>query len=164
MGGSFVKPALTLASIVALTGASVRAGTSLPDGPAKRLVEKTCSTCHSLDQAVAPKRSRGQWQASVDAMIQRGAKLSAEEAASVVAYLAANFGQRDRARDLFEDTCSHCHSLERINDYALTKEEWRDETKGMISEGAVLTDEELDILLNYLAKHFGPKENPKENQ
>ena len=68
--------------------------------------------------------------------------------------------KKDRAHDLFVDTCSSCHSLARIYEYSYSKEEWREETKGMISEGTVLTDEELDLLLNYLAKNFGPADEP----
>ncbi|HXP89252.1 MAG TPA: hypothetical protein VN841_31320 [Bryobacteraceae bacterium] len=146
-----------------LSAASLHAGTPapLPEGEAKQLVATTCTACHSLDPITAQKRTREEWQTSVAAMIQRGAHLTTEQAASVVAYLAFNFGKKDRARDLFEDSCSSCHSLARIRDYAYTKEEWREETKGMISEGTVLTDEELDLLLNYLAKNFGPDLGPK---
>jgi mono/diheme cytochrome c family protein len=142
--------------------APLSAGTPvpLPEGNAKQLVATACTACHSLDPITAQKRTREEWQTSVAAMIQRGAHLSDQQAASVVAYLSANFGKRDRARDLFEDSCSSCHSLVRIRDYAFTKEEWREETKGMISEGTVLTDEELDLLLNYLAKNFGPRPTP----
>jgi cytochrome c2 len=140
-----------------LAGASLFAGTPLPEGAAKPLVATACTACHSLDRVTATKRTREEWRTSVAAMIQRGAHLDSEQAASIVGYLSLNFGKKDRARDLFEDSCSSCHSLARISDYALTKAEWFEETKGMISEGTVLTDEELDLLLNYLAKNFGPR-------
>jgi mono/diheme cytochrome c family protein len=155
--GSLSAVAQALACVL-LVAKSASAGTpvSLPEGEAKPLVAAACTTCHSLDPIAARKRTREEWRTSVASMIQRGANLTTEQAASVVGYLTLNFGKKDRARDLFEDSCSSCHSLARISDYALTKEEWREETKGMISEGTVLTDEELDLLLNYLAKNFGP--------
>jgi hypothetical protein len=143
-----------------LIAASLSAG-ALPEGEARPLVASACASCHSLDPITSQKRTREEWRISVADMIQRGARLDKNQAASVVAYLTLHFGKRDRARDLFEDSCSSCHSLARISDYALTRDEWYEETKGMISEGTVLTAEELDLLLNYLAKNFGPKENPK---
>lgn len=148
-----------------LVVASVSAGTPavLPNGPAKQLVSTACTVCHSLDPITSQKRTRYEWQISVDSMIHRGARITDDQAASIVGYLTINFGKKDRARDLFEDTCAQCHSLERINDYALTKDEWYEETKGMISEGTVLTDEELDLLLNYLAKNFGPVSASKKD-
>jgi hypothetical protein len=53
------------------------------------------------------------------------------------------------------DICSSCHTLARISEQALTRDEWREETKGMISEGAAMSDEEVDLLLDYLARNFG---------
>jgi mono/diheme cytochrome c family protein len=159
MGGkesAFIRVHRRLILLASLLVASLSAGT-LPEGDAKQLVATACTTCHTLDPVTAKKRTREEWQSFVANMIQRGAHLTNEQASSVVSYLAFNFGKKDRARDLFEDSCSSCHSLARIRDYSYTKEEWREETKGMISEGTVLTDEELDLLLNYLAKNFGPR-------
>ena len=38
-----------------------------------------------------------------------------------------------------------------------TKQEWRDSTAAMIDQGAVLTPEETNMLLDYLVKNFGPE-------
>ncbi len=62
----------------------------------------------------------------------------------------------DKARELFLDTCTACHSLERVRGQRLTREEWRSTTAGMISEGAALTEEEISLIVDYLARNFGP--------
>ena len=65
----------------------------------------------------------------------------------------------DKARQLFLDACTACHNLERVKTQRLTEEEWRQVTAGMISEGIALSDDEITLVVEYLAKNFGP-ENP----
>src|SRR5437660_350039 len=107
----------------------------LPEGSAKATVEAVCGTCHGLDVVTQKKWSRQQWQDSVKAMLDRGASLTSEQSNSVVDYLAKNFGKKDRARELVEDVCTYCHSLQKLQGQELSREEWRDLIKGMIFEG-----------------------------
>jgi mono/diheme cytochrome c family protein len=67
--------------------------------------------------------------------------------------------RREKARALFLDACTACHTLERVRQQRLTKEEWRHLIAGMLSEGVPLTDDETSLLVDYLAENFGP-ENP----
>jgi mono/diheme cytochrome c family protein len=72
----------------------------------------------------------------------------------------ANAAARTRkARALFVDACTACHTLERVKVQRLGKEEWRHLIAGMLSEGVPLTDDETALLVDYLAENFGP-ENP----
>ena len=64
----------------------------LPDGKGKDLVEDRCSSCHGLDLLLAEHDSKAQWSQIVNEMVSRGATGSAEELATIVDYLAANFG------------------------------------------------------------------------
>jgi hypothetical protein len=68
---------------------------------------------------------------------------------------------KDRGRELVEDVCTYCHNLDRLRGQELSREEWRELTKGMISEGAPVTDQELSMILDYLVKHYGPKTPPQ---
>ncbi len=65
---------------------------------------------------------------------------------------------KDPVKDLFEGVCSGCHTLERVKAQHRSKEEWRVSTRAMIDQGAVLTPEETDKLLDYLVKNFGPED------
>jgi competence protein ComEA len=62
---------------------------------------------------------------------------------------------KDRGRELVEDVCTYCHNLDRLHGKELSREEWRGLTKGMISEGAPVTDEEYSVILDYLMKNYG---------
>jgi len=65
---------------------------------------------------------------------------------------------KDPVKELFEGVCSGCHTLERVKAQHRTKEEWRQSTAAMIDQGAVLTREETNMLLDYLVKNFGPEQ------
>ena len=63
----------------------------LPDGPGKALVEKTCSSCHSLDLVTGAKQSKDGWASTVDDMRTKGAQATDQEFDTIVNYLAKNF-------------------------------------------------------------------------
>jgi len=65
--------------------------------------------------------------------------------------------KEERARELVQDVCTSCHDLARVKAQSLSKEEWAGLIKGMLSEGAPVSDEEMDLIVNYLAQHFGYK-------
>jgi cytochrome c5 len=71
-----------------------------------------------------------------------------------------NKNTRDaKGKKLVEDICSLCHEWQRIKGHELTKEQWAGVIKGMISEGSPVTDEEFDLIVEYLAKNFGPSKD-----
>jgi cytochrome c5 len=65
---------------------------------------------------------------------------------------------KDRGRELVEDVCTYCHNLDRLRGKELSRYEWSGLIKGMISEGAPVTDEELSMILDYLAKNYGRRQ------
>ena len=67
----------------------------LRDGAGAEIVSNNCAACHSLDYMVmnSPFPSRAMWQAEVGKMIKvYGADISAEDAKSIIDYLARNYG------------------------------------------------------------------------
>jgi cytochrome c5 len=130
----------------------------LPEGAGKKTVEAACVSCHGLDVVIDKKLSREAWQGVVQTMVGRGASLTKDEALDVVGYLAKNYGNKERGRRLVEDVCTYCHTLAKLTGQELSKEEWRDLIKGMIFEGAPVTDEEFSVIVDYLAKNFGKKD------
>jgi hypothetical protein len=77
--------------------------------------------------------------------------------AAMTAVLVTGSPAKDRGRELVEDVCTYCHNLDRLRGQQLSREEWRGLIKGMISEGAPVTDEEFSLILDYLVRHYGPK-------
>jgi cytochrome c len=65
---------------------------ALPEGEGQALVASACSQCHSLQVVTGLRLTRKQWEAKIDQMLARGAKLSDEEIDVAAEYLARNFG------------------------------------------------------------------------
>jgi virginiamycin B lyase len=69
-----------------------RAPVSLPDGPGRELVEKSCAQCHSLQLIADSGYTREGWHRTFSTMVA----LPKPEADLVADYLAANFPQKNR--------------------------------------------------------------------
>ena len=138
--------------------AAVFAASPLPDGPGKKTLESACTACHTLDIVTNKKWEREKWQNVVQKMDTR---LSKEETADVVGYLARHFGPKDRGQELVEEICSFCHGLAKLKGQEYTRDQWENVTKGMIFEGAPVTEDEFSLILDYLAKTFGPAPQEK---
>jgi len=67
---------------------------ALPEGAGRELVARACSQCHSLQVVVGLRLTRKQWEAKIDQMLAKGAKLSDDEIDLAADYLAGNFGPR----------------------------------------------------------------------
>lgn len=59
----------------------------------------------------------------------------------------------------FARICAQCHSVEVIVGKTNTAEGWTTVVDDMVSRGADGTDDEMDLVVKYLAAHFGPKVN-----
>lgn len=62
----------------------------------------------------------------------------------------------EKGKQLVLEACTACHTLDRVKVQRLSREEWRYEIAGMLSEGVPLSDDEIDLVVSYLAEHFGP--------
>ena len=72
--------------------ASVQAQ-DLPDGAGKDLVMNVCTVCHELTRITSKKKTKEEWNDTVDKMAARGAKASDEEFETIVNYLTKYFGK-----------------------------------------------------------------------
>lgn len=55
---------------------------------------------------------------------------------------------------MLQDRCTRCHSLSRVMGASKTAEAWRTTVERMVQYGAVLSAEELDALVQYLAETY----------
>jgi cytochrome c5 len=124
----------------------------LPEGEGKKVVETACTSCHTLDNVTDKQWDQAKW-----SKVVKAAALKDDDSARVVAYLTKNFGP-DRGKELVEGICTLCHALTRVSARQFTKEEWEGTIKGMIAEGAPVTEEEFALIVNYLTKTYGPIE------
>ncbi len=149
-------------AIFATAAAWAGSGVALPKGNGKMMIESACVSCHGLEVLAHKQWNRERWQTVVAAMVARGAPLKSGDVSEVVGYLEKNFGQ-DRGQKLVEDICSLCHEWQRVEGHELTKEQWGGVIKGMIFEGAPVTDEEFNLIVEYLAKNYGPARDSKKD-
>ena len=82
-------PPAASAALLARTGAlENQAIDSLPPGPGKDVLLRTCTSCHAVSLITPQHKSAEEWAKTVDKMVGWGAPLRAEEKAGLVDYLA----------------------------------------------------------------------------
>jgi len=59
----------------------------------------------------------------------------------------------------FTRICSQCHGVEIVIRKGNTADGWSAVVDDMVSRGAQGTDDDFDLIVQYLAEHFGPKVN-----
>ncbi|MEO8260367.1 MAG: cytochrome c [Acidobacteriota bacterium] len=59
-------------------------------------------------------------------------------------------------KKILETACTTCHALDEVIKFKgyNTKDEWRDVVGTMVKYGAELKDPEIEVLIDYLGKHF----------
>jgi cytochrome c oxidase cbb3-type subunit III len=80
-----------LVSIPALVGFLPAFAQQLPDGPGKDATLQLCVNCHTTDLIVGHRQGREAWSATIQKMIQLGAKGTPEQFSAVLDYLSRNF-------------------------------------------------------------------------
>src|SRR5215475_5973228 len=60
-------------------------------------------------------------------------------------------------KKLLEERCASCHSLEPVVSLKQSQGAWKELVVKMVGYGAQLDDKEVDVLTEYLTKHFGPE-------
>ena len=81
------------------SGFATRAGAqapAMPDGPGRSLVTMQCVGCHALDMTLGKRATAEQWRVTVQAMVDRGAKITSADAEAIAAYLGQHYTWRAR--------------------------------------------------------------------
>jgi len=127
-----------------VAGATAGAQSAAPDPlehltQAKAVLERACITCHSVDRPLSKTYDKAGWEKTVERMGTNGAKLSAEEAAQVVAYLLT--------KNTFEAKCSACHGIDRPLGKSKSAADWQSTVQRMSAKkpGTITEAEAADI-------------------
>lgn len=64
-------------------------------------------------------------------------------------------------KPIVQRMCVGCHNLKVVTSKHATKEQWSNIVEQMVSRGAEGTDEEIDTVIDYLAKNFPPQKDDK---
>ena len=136
----------------------------LPEGDGKKLVEERCTLCHGVDPITSAKLDRDGWKTMVQKMVEYGSQMNDKEVDVVVDYLSKNFAAAPSPVDektalrYINGICSSCHDADLIKSTTATKEEWLDITNRMNGKGAGLSEQDVTLLVNYLAQKYPKKE------
>jgi len=147
---------------VAFSGASLilvlaATGGAQDTDPGERLMNAACQDCHSVRVIQTAAMDADGWTKRVSQEIDKGAKLSKEDAPTLVNYLVRAHGPLPDGvgKDVLLNTCTQCHDLFRIKANRRSPEEWEETLVSMLNEGAQINDEEFARVLRYLSRNFG---------
>ena len=116
----------------------------------------SCTSCHDLRPIQTQALDSDGWNGVVTAMVDKGAQIDKADIPLLIAYLTRNHGPLPdgSGKNILLTTCTVCHDLLRVKRTAATREEWEDTLGAMLNEGAMLSEQDFPVLLNYLARNF----------
>jgi cytochrome c5 len=159
-----VRVKIGLLMTTAMAVVAFAAVEELPEGEGKKVVVAECGSCHAVDRVTELHQDRDAWNTVVKKMVEYGSKIREADIPVAVEYLTKNFGPRAAAppqsevertaNKHIEGICSTCHNASLIRETEATKEGWLDIVKTMNSKGAGLSDADVELLADYLARKY----------
>ena len=162
----FVAMFLVVPALAVLLQSDAEVIESMPDGEGKAMVTSVCTTCHTIGTVLSTRGNSEEWEQKVNEMIARGAQIFPDEMATIVGYLAANYGSRQMAsaapsgssgQQLFQNKCFQCHGDTMWRDLKQDRRAWEGTLFRMVGRGALWTEEEIGQMADYLAGAYGPE-------
>ena len=150
-----------------------------PTGPVWQVIRQNCTKCHGIDDYAFFAMDRGGWQTLIETKHKDQPVAVAEEQRSILLdYLVSKFGPDStpfprtyvppeitefftdpEANRVLNRTCVSCHDMKRVNDSRFAPDRWRVIMVAMRERGAVLSDEELEGLVEWLGRVKGINPN-----
>lgn len=163
-------------------GRATRPQVTPPQGPVRQVIFKQCTSCHGIDEYAYNALDRAGWDALLTAR-HRGmdVPLPAPDRTVLLDWLVERFGPASKpfprayvapevttffsdaeAEALLKRACTSCHELDRVNAARFAPERWRVVTLDMRERGAVLADEELERLVEWLGRTRGTNDSDRQ--
>jgi competence ComEA-like helix-hairpin-helix protein len=82
-------------------------------------------------------------------------------ASSAVTLLAAQDAAmpEGKGKDTLQHVCTNCHGLDQVTSLRYSKKYWGSVVDDMVSRGAEASDDDLNLIVSYLARNFGKPVN-----
>lgn len=153
---------------------------TLPEGPVRQIILKSCTACHGIDEYGYYAMERESWRALIERMkktpsgVVSGAVISDEDTELLLDWLVAEFGpdatpfkreyvvreitETERLSDAeamsrLNEACRSCHSpLDPVLAAELDEEAWRETLTSKIATGVPLLIDEVDPLIHWLSR------------
>jgi mono/diheme cytochrome c family protein len=153
-----------------------------PQGPVRQVIFKNCTNCHGIDDYAYNALDRAKWDALITAKHQgMNVSLEGQERTLLLDWLEVRFGPTTKpfprayvapevttffsdaeGEALLKRSCTTCHGIDRVNAARFAPERWRVVTVDMRERGAKLEDEELERLVEWLARTRGTNDNDRQ--
>jgi cytochrome c2 len=154
-----------------------------PQGAPRKVIFKSCTSCHGIDDYAYYALDRAGWDSLITAK-HREQKVSIADAdrAILLDWLVEKFGPTTKpfprayvaqevttflsdndAESLLNRACSTaCHTVDRVNAARFAPERWRVVTLDMRERGAKLADDELERLVEWLGRTKGTNDSDRQ--
>lgn len=170
---------LCLPLLAQVGGRATRPKIQRPDGPVWGVIRANCTACHGIDDYAFHALDKAGW----DKLIAEEHKstpinLSAADRALLTDWLVEKFGPASKpfprtyippeiktffsdpeADRLMNRACTKCHGIDRVQGARKAEEGWRVTLVDMRERGAQLSDEELERLVEWLARVWGTNQD-----
>src|ERR1700683_2166202 len=170
---------LVMPLVAQVGGRPTRPKVQRPDGPVWQVLRKNCVDCHGIDDYAFYAQDRATWQTLIASKHKSGeAVLSESDQNILLEWLVSKFGPDTKpfprtyippeittffsdpeARRLMNRACSKCHGLERVENVRNSADAWRVTLVDMRERGALLSDQELEQLVEWLARVWGTNQD-----
>jgi len=152
---AFRPAVVAAAAVLAVAAFGASAQDTTPD-KGEQLQNAACLSCHDLRPIQTAALDKAGWTMVLDSMIEKGAEVKPADKPVLVDFLTRNHGPLPEGpgKDILLNTCTVCHDLGRVRIHTVSREEWEETLSAMLNEGAMLSDQDFPVLLNYLARNF----------
>ena len=154
-----------------------------PDGPVWQVIRKNCTQCHGIDDYAFYAMDKNGWQSLLETkhkspLAEGTPTLLEPDRNLLLDWLVSKFGPTTKPfprtyippeiTEFFSDpeatlvlnrSCVSCHALERVTNSRHSADEWRVIGVQMKTRGANITDEDLERLVEWLARVKGTNAN-----
>jgi cytochrome c5 len=151
--------ALSAISALTLDATVITSQDSAQPEKGEQIMNASCRTCHDLRPIETHALNEKEWTREVESMIEQGAEISKADIPVLVEYLTRMHGPLPDGpgKEILLSTCTQCHDLMRIRRQGRSPEGWLEVLEAMLNEGAPLSEQDLPVLLRYLARNFKPE-------
>ena len=154
-----------------------------PQGPARQVIFKNCTSCHGIDDYAYNALDRAGWDKLLTSK-HKGLEvpLPDQDRAILLDWLEVRFGPTTKpfprayvaqeittffsdaeAEALLKRSCATaCHGIDRVNNARFAPERWRVVTVDMRERGAKLADDELERLVEWLGRTKGTNDSDRQ--
>ena len=154
-----LRAVFMLACCLVVTGTlQAQDSDALPEGEGRQLVVDQCGACHPLSTALVKKASRDEWEETMDRMIEiYMAPINEADAATMLDYLTAHFSGTSAynpGQKILAEQCFGCHGEGMWKDLQTDRDGWLSVLYRMIGRGGVWTEEQVDVMADYLTATY----------